>query len=149
MNNAVDDFPLAVDEAGVDGVLFGILHFLDDDLFGGLRSDAPERRGVHLGAQTVADFAFGIEFAAFLQGYLQRRIFDRLDDVLELKDFDFAGIVIVLHFNVDFTSELFPCSRFECLFKRTDQNLAINSFVSANLVDDALYIRYKHYFSPL
>ena len=109
LNDAVQNFSLAVDKIGEDGIFLGVFHLLNDDLFGGLSGDAPEVVGIHFGAEAVADFAFGIELAALLQADLQCRLGDDIDDVLELKHFDFAGIVVVMDFDIDFIAELLSC----------------------------------------
>ena len=111
LNNTVKDFPLTVDETGIDGIFFGIFHFLDNDLFCRLGSYASKGAGIHLGTQAVADFTLRIQFAPFCEVDFNLRFGDNFSDFFELKDFNFTTFLIVLHFDIHLVAVFFSGSR--------------------------------------
>ena len=140
LNDAVDDLSFAVNEVGVDSIFFGVFHFLNDDLFGRLGSDAAERGGIHFGAQAIADLAFGIQLAAFLKAYFVTRFGDDFRNLLKLKHLDLTAFIIILNFDIQLVAVFFPGSRSQGFFQSLDQDFAVYSLVSANLFNNAFYI---------
>ncbi len=113
---------------------------MNNDLLGGLRRDAPEGGGVHLGAKAVAHLTLRIEFAALFDGDLQVGFGDLVNDFLELKDLDLPAFFIVVGFNIDFGTVSFARRGTQCLFQSLDENLSVNALVTADLFDNAFYI---------
>ena len=107
--DTVEDIAFALDEVGVNGIFFSVLHFLDDYLLGRLCCDATESACVHFSAEAVTDLTFRVEFASFLEADLQSRFGNNFGDIFKLKNFNLSSLFTVLDFNVDFASEFFPC----------------------------------------
>ena len=112
LHNTIDRVTFAIGETGINGIFFRILHFLNDDLFGRLSRYSAEGGGVHFCTEAVANFAFRIQFASFFEADFKRRFGHLLGNILELKDFNFVRVFIVLDLNIHFAAKLFARSRF-------------------------------------
>ncbi len=112
LHNTIERVTFAIDETGINGIFFGILHLLNDDLLGRLSRYAAEGGGVHFCAEAVSNFAIRIQFAPFFEADFKRRFGHILGYILELKDFNFAGGLIVLDLDIHFGAILFTGSRF-------------------------------------
>ena len=102
--------------------------------------DASESAGIHLGAKTVANIAFGVQFATLREADLDLRFSDDLSHLLKLKNFDLAAFFIVLYFDIHLIAVLFPGSRSQSLFQRLDKDFTINTLIPANLFYDTFYV---------
>src|SRR5205085_12432537 len=107
-DDAGAELALPVLELVVGHLPLGIADLLDDDLLGGLRRDAAERRLVELelDADRVAGGAVGIELAGFLETDLRLVLGLAFDGRAELEDLDLAGLVAELRFDVAFEAVL-------------------------------------------
>ena len=70
LNDPVDDIAFSVHETGINRISFSILHFLNNDLLGGLGCNAAEICRIHFHAQAVADFTLRVQLPPFFQADL-------------------------------------------------------------------------------
>jgi hypothetical protein len=148
-HDPVDNLAFAVNETRVDDIPLGFLHLLDDDLLGGLGCDPAKRGRVHLYAQAVTFFAFRIEFLPFLEADLKLGVGDFFNHLFKLEDLYLTDLLVVLNLDIHFIAELFPRGRSQSFLESLNKNLPVDTLVTADLIDDTLYVRYKHPFSPL
>ena len=112
LNNSIYDFTFAIDKTGVNRIPFGILHFLDNYLFGRLGSYASEGGCIDFCAQAVANLAIRIQLATFFETDLKILLCNYFGHIFKLEDFEFTDLFAVLHLDIDLGPKLFPGGRF-------------------------------------
>ena len=140
--------PLRLLEFFVDHFPLGVLHLLDDDLFGRLSGDAPQEVGIHANAQFVADFAFRVDLERLLVGDLLVRVGDLFDHFLELEGFDLSVFLVEGHVQIQLAAVFLLDGRFDRFFQGTDQGLAVDTLFPTHLVDQPLQITDHGFPSP-
>jgi hypothetical protein len=122
----------------VEGHLaFGVAHFLDDHLLGGLCRNPSERLDVDLETERIAELTLGIEITSRLQQKLRLFVFDDLHDGLELEEFDLAQFRVVMGLYVSVHTETLPCSRLHGRLQDFDDRVTGNVLLSVDGVDQS------------
>ena len=138
LDDTVYDVSLAALELFVYDLAFGVLHLLNDDLFCRLRRNTSQGVRIHPDAQFVAQLAFGVQVDGFLQGDFLVGVDDFFNHFLEQKSFEFAEFLVEGHIQVQSAAVLLPDSRFDGLFQRMNQCLAVDTLFPTHLVDQPL-----------
>src|SRR5881628_515508 len=137
-----DELALAALELVVDDVALGVAHALDDVLLRRLGGDPAELLRRQLGEQLVADLGLRIDLCArHLERHLVLGVLDVLDHHLDLEQLDLAQLGVELRLDVLLVAEGLLGRRQHRLLERLHDDTAVDPFLLAHLLDDAVQIR--------
>ena len=104
-----DDFAFTNIEFLEDDVPFGVSDFLDDDLLGRLGGDATKLGGIQFDTDAIAQGHVGVELAGLVLGDLGIGIVHDFNHGLELKELNFAQILVEMGFDLFFETVFLFC----------------------------------------
>ena len=116
LHDAVDDLASPVFVVLEDHLPLCILHFLDDDLLGGLGGNTTKGISVQLDSETIADLTVRVQFPPFIQRNLQERIRHLGHNLFELKGLNLPKFLIVGYFQIKIVAKPLPGRRPHGLF---------------------------------
>jgi hypothetical protein len=138
LHESVGQFPFFYVVFLVDIVPFRVLHPLDDNLFGRLNGNPAEGARVDLDAETVPRFRFLIEGASCLRDRdMKVGIQNLFHHHFKLEDFDLAGFLVVVGFQLDIGSQFLASRRQHGILQGLDDNHPVDPAILAHLFDQA------------
>ncbi len=141
LDEAVDDFALAVLVLVVLTLALGLAHPLHDHLLGGLRGDAAKvDRRQRLG-QEVSGLGFGIALARLVDDDLGERVLDQLDDLEASHQANVAGLAIDFGANVVLLAVLALAGVLYGLFHGLENGVAVDAFLARHGVGNLQHLR--------
>ena len=135
LHDAVHDFADVLVVLGVHALALRFADFLKNDLFGHLRRDAAKAHRRLLELEFFFELNIGLHFARFIQRDFAAGVQDRVHYLLHRKDIDFARFRIDAAAQVFVGLEVFARSHNDRVFDRMDDDLRIDPFFSADLID--------------
>ena len=134
LDDAGHDFAHAVLVFFVNNFLLGVAHSLDDDLLGRLGGNAPQILNFQAKAHFVVKLHGRIVLPGLFQGNFLGGTFHFFGHDLEVINFDFAGFLVVGHFNVHFLTVFAVHGSPHGIFQGIDQHVAVQALVLADLI---------------
>ena len=135
LDHTVDDFADVLVVFLVHTFPFGFANLLKDHLLGHLRRDSAKAIGRFLELQFVVDLRVVLQGLCFLQRNLQRVVFNGVDHFAYREHFDLPALGVEAGAEFFVGLEVLARGDNDGILNRIDNDLGVDPFLSADLVD--------------